>query len=173
MYIVHQVISNGFILFIPILLWNFFLDKKLPPFFDPKNFDKNIPKTITFCEGAFRMIFFAMPFTMKINLNSVTGKIGILVFITGVLIYFLTWVPLILYPKATWSNSLLGLAAPAYTPLIWLIGFSMIVDSYYFNIHYSMWYYIVPALLFVVSHTFHVIIAFKNSTVTRKNRYHI
>jgi hypothetical protein len=56
------------------------------------------------------------------------------------IIYFASWLLLIVRPDAAWSRSAAGLLAPAYTPLIWLAGIALVGGS---------WPYELPSLRFV------------------------
>jgi hypothetical protein len=158
----QHILSNGFIFFIPILLLNIALTKKLPPPFGTQAFDANIPKAILFGEGVFRMLFLSMSLTININLVTVFGSDGFKVFSAGVLIYFASWIALILFPGSKWSKDAIGFSAPAYSPIIWLVGFALMGDSFYFNLKYSIWYYIIPSLIFTGFHLSHTIIAYNN-----------
>ncbi len=155
--------SNGFILFIPIFLWNLIFIKKLPPVFEDKTFDKNIPKIILVGETFFRVIVFLMPIMTEIDYSKIAGNIGFYIFIVGVVIYFLTWLLLMYYPNSKWSKSLIGFCGPGYTPIIWLVGFAFTVNRFIINIHYNIWFYLVPSILFVVFHVVHSVMAFGNS----------
>lgn len=158
----QHILSNGFIFFIPILLWNMALTKKLPAPFGTSAFDVNIPKVILFGEGVFRIIIFLVVLTMRINIVTVFGESGFTIFSVGVFSYFASWIALILFSGSKWSKSVIGFSAPAYLIIIWLIGFALMVDSFYFNLKYSIWYYIIPSLIFTCFHLSHTIIAYKN-----------
>ena len=162
--LIPAVFSNGFIFFIPILLWNMALTKKLPFPYGTQSFDSDIPKVILLGEGLFRMIVMLMPLTMKVNLSTIGDDNGIIVFILGVLLYFISWISLILFPESNWSKSVIGFSAPAYTPLVWLIGFAMITTSFYFNYHYSLWYYLIPSFIFISFHLLHTVIIYNRQS---------
>ena len=58
MELLKHIYTNGIVLFIPIHLWNMLFWKKLPPAFEDKTFDKNIPKPVLISETIFRLIIF-------------------------------------------------------------------------------------------------------------------
>lgn len=153
--LIKLISSNGFILFIPILLWNLVLTRYLPQAYKPKEFDIGIPAYVLIGEGIFRALIFGLPLFMRVNFKRPESRIGISIFIIGVSYYFLSWLLLILVPESSWSKSLIGFMAPAYSIIIWLFGFSLIVESYYFNIDYAKWHFILPACLMTCFHTFH------------------
>lgn len=153
--IIKNIFSNGYMLFIPILLWNVFLTKYLPPAYEIKSFNTNIPKLISIGELIGRLCIFGLPLFMKLNFTTSSGKQGLTLFSIGVLIYFSSWIALILFPDTMWSRSFIGFTAPAYTIIIWLIGFALIADSFYFKISYNKLYYIVPSVFMLIFHFSH------------------
>jgi hypothetical protein len=116
--LLKQICSNGFILFIPIFLWNLIFVKKLPPAFEDETFDKNIPKFVLIGESFFRAIIFLIPIITEIDFTKISGMIGFYIFISGVIVYFFTWLFLIYYPNSKWSKSVIGFCGPAFTPII-------------------------------------------------------
>ena len=55
---------------------------------------------------------------------------------------------------------MLGFLAPAYTPLLWLIGIGLLGENFYFSVRYRPLYYIAPAVLFLIFHCTHVAIVY-------------
>lgn len=157
MNIILKLFSNGYIPIIPIIVWNALLTSRLPSAFDPQSFNSGIPTAILVGENLFRAVVFLLPLVFKINISNSAGKTGLIIFVSGTLLYFLSWLLLIFAP----STSILVFAAPAYTPIIWLIGLSLMVDSYYFKFPYSKWHFILPSIAFTFFHVFHAVIVFK------------
>jgi hypothetical protein len=83
---------------------------------------------------------------MPLRWDTSQSKIGIAVYLIGLVVYFASWVPLMVAPTSTWSNSLIGFLAPAYTPLLWLVGIYLIG---------GWWPYLVLSLVFVSVHIGH------------------
>jgi len=157
MYWLRKILSNGYIALLPILVWNIALTSKLPPAYDLKLFNSNIPFTITFGENIFRSIIFILPVFFRLNLTSSLNIKGAITFLFGIALYFSSWLMLIYAPNSDWSNSILGFSAPAYTPIVWLVGLSLLVESYYFKWIYSKWHFILPSIGFIVFHVTHTI----------------
>lgn len=157
MNLVQKVLSNGYIPIIPILVWNFLLISKLPQAYDPQFFNHNIPLIILTGEYVFRTIIFVMPLFFQLNIRSPSGKKGVYIFSMGVVLYFISWLILIYAPDSGWSRSLLGFTAPAYLPIIWLTGLSLMVHSYFFKLRYSKWHFILPAVFFSIFHILHTV----------------
>ena len=155
MTLLTKVISNGFVPIIPILVWNKLFVSRLPAAFDAKTFNRGISLILISSENMFRAMVFIMPLFFRTNLSSSMGKVGFLIFLSGASLYFLSWLMLIYFPDTTWSTSLFGFTAPAFTPLIWLVGLGLMADSYYFNAPYFKWHYLLPAAAFTGFHLLH------------------
>lgn len=155
MNILNKLLSNGFLLFVPILIWNLILTKYLPKSYDPRTFDNGIPQFLLIGENIFRTVIFLLPLFVKISITGGSEKIGFLIFVIGVLIYFTSWLFLIIAPESGWSKSAIGFTAPAWTIIVWLYGFALVINSYYFNVIYNKWHYLVPSILMMVFHTTH------------------
>ncbi len=157
---VKKIISNGYILLIPILIWNLSFTSKLPPAYDLKNFNSNIPILILIGENLFRSIIFILPLFIKLSIGNKAEKFGFIVYIFGSLCYYISWVILIYAPNSLWSNGFYGFAAPSYTPIIWLIGMSLMANSYYFKVKYMKWHFIIPSVAFSIFHITHTLIVY-------------
>lgn len=155
-----KFLSNGYIPIIPILAWNALFVSSLPPAFDPKSFNNGIPSAIMVGENLFRAAVFLLPLFFKLNISTSIGKAGLIVYIGGTSLYFLSWLIQIIAPNSLWSTSLLGFTAPAYTPIVWLVGLSLMADSYYFKATYSKWHLILPSIAFSFFHVYHTIFVY-------------
>ncbi len=71
------------------------------------------------------MAVFIVPLCLTLKWDTLQRKIGWGLYIAGILVYFASWIPLMVYPDSAWSNSLIGFTAPAFTPLIWLAGIGL------------------------------------------------
>jgi len=152
-----RILSNGYIPIIPILAWNILFTSKLPPAYQPQLFNSNIPLAIIVGENIFRSIIFLLPLFFRLNVSSPLGTKGLIIFTSGVVLYFTSWLMLIYAPNAEWGSNILGFVAPAYTPIIWLLGLSLMVDSYYFKFAYSKWHFILPSIAFSIFHISHTL----------------
>lgn len=153
----RKILTNGYIALLPIFIWNIFLTSKLPPAFNPTSFNTDIPFVIIAGENIFRSIIFLLPLFFRLNISSSLERKGVITFSLGVALYFTSWLLLIYAPNSGWSNSVLGFTAPAYTPIIWLVGLSLLVKSYYFKLNYSKWHFILPSIAFTIFHVSHTV----------------
>lgn len=152
---IQKYFFNCFLLTIPILLWNLVLASKLPKIFQPEIFWDNIPSFIAYGENISRTILFVFTLFMPLRISTKTQKEGIVLYVVGTSLYFASWLILICFPNSLWSNSVLGLLAPAYTPLFWLLGIGLIGDSLYFNIPYKRWFFVLTSTVFLIFHNAH------------------
>ena len=146
---------NCFLLTIPILLWDYIFTDKLPKAFQPEIFWKDIPSFIIYGENISRLIMFVFISFMPLKIINDKQKNGLLFYVVGVLLYFATWVILMYFPNIVWSNSVLGLLAPAYTPLVWLVGIGFIGNLLFFKIPYKRWLYFLVVFIFLIFHNWH------------------
>ena len=144
----------------PIMLWNIVFAGKLPAAFQPETFEKNIPIFIVAGENFFRLVIFILPILMPLRFVTLTQKVGLGLYAAGTALYFLAWLALMVFPHSAWSLSAPGFLAPAYTPLIWLIGIGLIGRSLYFASPYQPWMYIVLAIIFVGFHVSHTTLVY-------------
>jgi hypothetical protein len=155
----RYVLMNGIWLTFPALIWHVIFASRLPAQFLPEIFWKDIPVVVHYGENILRTFAFAIPaFFMLASPRA--GRQGWSWYIAGTLVYFVTWLPLLFAPGSAWSTSMLGFMAPAYTPLIWLVGIGLLGTEFYFPLRYRPVYYIAPAVLFTIFHCTHAAIVY-------------
>lgn len=161
--VLQKIITNGFVLIIPIILWNIIFIPYLPSYYAPTSFNSDIPLWIIVGENLFRIVLFGFPLFLHVNFKLSFANRGLVVYLFGVALYFLSWLAIILSPASMWSTSLLGFSASAYTPIIWIVGLSMMVNGYYFKLHYSKWHFLLPSLVLIVFHILHTVSVYNRS----------
>ena len=157
----RKYLNNCFLLLIPILVWNLVLTPYLPVSFSADTFWNEIPNWIFYTENTLRIIVMAMPAVMVLSLKTESQKLGFGCYLSGMVLYFLSWLPLILFPNSTWSLSIFGFMAPAYTPVIWLTGIGLIGTSSFLNIRNLTPIYISLSFLFVIVHAIHAFVVYQ------------
>ena len=100
------------------------------------------------------LFYFGINYTHK---KQLVGANTLILSVLFIMIVFSSWLMLIYAPNSGWSNSVLGFTAPAYTPIIWLVGLSLLVESYYFKQKYSKWHFILPSVAFSIFHVSHTV----------------
>lgn len=147
----------------PATLWNLAFFDKLPPEFAGAEFWREIPLSLVLAENALRGAVFVLPFLMPLEL-SLPGKVRALVLFTaGTVVYFASWVILMVAPGSSWSTSALGFVAPAYTPLLWLLGISLLGRRLLWGTFYRWWMYLAIALAFLATHISHTALVYLRS----------
>ena len=157
---IKKYFFNCFLLLVPILLWNVLLIDNLPKGYSSNIFWKDIPNLVGYSENILRVVVFALPSVMILSIRTRGQKTGLWFFLLGSAVYFLSWMAVISYPESEWSQSTMGFMAPAYTPIIWLIGIGLIGNHSFLRIPNMTTLYIGISLLFVAVHTLHAHIVF-------------
>ena len=139
---------NCFLLILPLLGWNLILGPRLT---DPRiTSDAHSPQWLLVAENVTRIVVFALPLLMPLprgeEWQSVLPRAGLIVYIAGTLVYFASWLPLLLAPASAWSNSLPGLLAPRLTPFLSFLGIALLAGN---------WPYGLLSAVFIFSHTWH------------------
>ena len=148
---------NCLLLLLPIMVWNLIFANKLPWAYSEEVFSKNIPSFIASGENIFRLIVFILPVLMPLRIEMQSQKFGLWLYIAGTAIYFVSWLAQIYFPQSAWSLSAWGFLAPAYTPLIWLVGIGLIGSAFYFSSPYRSWMYIITSVVFLGFHLSHAL----------------
>ena len=131
-------------LMLPLLAWNLVLSPKIT---DPRiTSDSHSPAWLLITENITRIVVFMLPLLMSLQIREPLSKVGLALYMIGVLIYFASWLPLLFAPASTWSNNTLGLLAPRLTPFLPFLGIALIGRS---------WPYGVFGAVFVLLHTWH------------------
>ena len=152
---IKTYLLNCFLLLLPIMIWNIVFMDKLPHEYQPEIFWKDIPVWLKYAENISRTLIFILALLMPLSISTLTQKRGVILYLGGTLLYFVSWLVLIYLPDSNWSNNIFGFMSPAYTPLLWLTGIGLIGSSFYFNLPYRRWFFISTAIIFLVFHNFH------------------
>ncbi len=135
---------NCFLLILPLLVWNIYLGPKIT---DQRIIsDTHSPKWLLIAENGTRLLVFAFPLLLPLQLKDVWSKAGLGVYFIGTLVYFASWLPLMFAPNSAWSNSIAGLLAPRLTPYLSFLGIAFIGSS---------WLYGLLAAVFILFHSLH------------------
>lgn len=160
--VVKQVVLNGGLLILIPNIFNILFYKYLPEAFSLEVFTNNIPNYVLILENIGRICIFGLPFLFKYNLKH--SKSGILLYSIGLLVYFVSWFALIIFPNSLWSTSIIGFTAPAYTPIIWLVGCAFLFkETYIQQIKYYPIIFISVSVFFAIFHVTHTVIVYINN----------
>jgi len=154
--IILKYINNCFLLFVPILVFNILFFKKLP-----LHYLKNISHRIIIMETIARIITVAFSIIMAINNQNKTGKIGLMIYIIGTIIYFASYFIEIYASNTLFGRKIIFILAPYWTSVIWLIGIGLIGNRFFINIPYHFTVYLVLSIIFATIHTIHGYLCYK------------
>ena len=160
--LVRYVVSCG-VLTVPIVVWNLALTRFLPPALASDEFSRDIPLLVMYGENTLRIAVMVLPFLMPLEVATAGQRRGMLLFVVGTIVYFLSWLPLMIMPESHWSTSWLGFVAPAYTPLVWLVGLGLIGRRFYLPSAFRWWMYVGLACGFVAFHVTHTSIVYERN----------
>ena len=155
-----NLLSNGFLLFIPVLIWNIALSNKLPDFFKTSTWDK-IPKSVLIIENTFRFLSFLLPLLMIIDFTTDYYKYGLALYVIGISIYYISWLLQFKLSNKKYNKSLLIRGAPAYTTIIWLTAIGLLCNRTYIQDLYIKNIYFIIICVFTITHTIHVYLVVK------------
>ena len=156
------------VLTIPILVWNVVFFRFLPPPLATNEFWRDILRFVSRGENSLRLAVLLLPFLMPLEVATVAQQRGVLLFVVGTVCYFLAWVALMIAPRSRWSTSPLGFLAPAYTPLLWLVGLGLLGRRLYWPSPYQWWWYLGLAGGFVALHVAHASIVYARNDHRRE-----
>ncbi len=155
-----NLFRSCFSLLIPVLIWNLLLYDSLPEFYQDPIFNESIPELILIAENVLRAVIFVLPVFLHLSLKTPVQKRGLYIYFFGIIFYFLSWLTLIIWPESVWSKSMIGILAPAYTIVFWLIAIPMIGKNYLPGFEPVRWIYFISVLLFTIVHVTHVYIVY-------------
>lgn len=160
-----DISKNCIWLTFPPLLFSLYLMDFLPAELTPAQFNKDIPYLLIYGENIMRILVFAIPIFFSIGLSTKTQKIGLILYLAGVALYYLSYWALIVFPDSTWSTSMIGVVATAYTNLFWMIGLGLLGEKFNFliRLRYRSIFYIAPVIIFLIFHIIHVVIVYQRS----------
>jgi hypothetical protein len=135
-------------LILPLLVWNLVLAARIRQ--EAITSDAHSPHWLLVAENVTRILVFGLPLIIPLprgaDWQSAFPEAGLVVYSLGTLVYFASWLPLLLAPVSAWSNRPAGLLAPRLTPYLSFLGIALMGGS---------WAYGVIAAVFIFIHTWH------------------
>ncbi len=163
----HYALSCGWLL-LPAAAWNIALARQLPPAFQRDEFWRDVPAPLAVAENALRLAVFAAPFLMPLDLEASGSVRALFIFGAGTILYFASWLALIWRPESRWSRCPWGFAAPAYTPLFWLLGIALLGDRLFWGTFYRWWMYLVLCAAFLAAHIAHTMRVYSRNRLSQE-----
>ena len=152
--------NNCFWFFIPIIIFNIVFTKYLPEYYLRK-----INHPVVTIETILRIITIAISIIMVFKLDCKISKIGLIVYIIGVLIYFCSYFVVIKFPASSLNYNIVILLAPYWTSVLWLIGIGLLGNKLFINIPYHNSAYIIISMIFTIVHSIHGYICYNIKSI--------
>lgn len=151
----RRYLLSGFLLLLPVLAFNAVFAGALPEPFQPETFWRDIPGGLAWIENAARIGTLVLPVLMPIPLPARPG--GWWLYSVGIAAYLASWLMLMLLPASGWSTSIVGFAAPAFTPALWLGGIGLVGRPDWPMVR---WAYFACCAIFIAAHVAHTLLVF-------------
>ena len=119
----HAMTRNGFVLIVPLLVWNALMWPQLPA---DAGGTEAVPLVLDVAEQGLRLIVLAMPLGLRLEYRGRRGVAGLLLYVLGLAVYALTWIP---WLRGSEQVSLPLLLGPAVTPLMVFTGIAVLARS--------------------------------------------
>ena len=142
--------NTCFWFFVPILVFNIAFFNKLP-----EPYLRNISNPIVILETIARIITIAFSAIMAMNVHNKIGKLGLIIYLLGSIIYIFSYFIQIYFPNIVINNHMIVTLSPYWTSIIWLTGIGLIGNQLFFKIPYSPIIYIIISVIFCVIHSYH------------------
>ena len=155
-----KFLKSSFLLWLPPIAWHIAFGRLLPKGYAGMWIDTEAPLYLLVPENILLIVLMALSLFMPLFIFTRLQRTGLILYIVGLFMYFLSWRPLILYPTGAWSTSIYGHLAPAIVQLIWMAGVAMMGYSWSFNYRFSRWVYFLLALLYVLLDATHIYLSY-------------
>jgi hypothetical protein len=152
--------QSGLILVTPILIWNILLHHDLPPSYQHGGRWNDYPLALSLSEHITRVLTFVLCAFLIIDYSKPVNYRAWTIYIVGTLLYFGSWLAVILWPLSNWSQSLIGFTSPAWTATLWLLGIGFLSSKTSSRRALVKYSYFLMAALFMLFHTYHAVFAF-------------
>ena len=129
--------SNGFLLVIPVLIWNVVFWRLLPA---GAGTSVPVPASLQWAEHILRAMVFGIPVLLTIQSRGSLGRVGWAVYLAGIVAYFASWIP---WLEGYESDAITLLLGPYLTPMLVFAGIATLSRS---------WMYALTAVVFVAVH---------------------
>ena len=156
--IIQYLYSNCFLLFIPVILFDILFTNYLP-----EQYLKNSSHAIVPIENTARIVLIALSTIMRINIKDKTGKIGVLIYIAGLILYVASYFILIHYTDTVIGENRILQLSGYWTAMIWLIGIGLTGNRLFVKVPYHYAFFLILSVLFGLIHTYHGYILLTNS----------
>ena len=149
------LLRNGAWLIVPPLVISFGLWNALPVAYSPAIFWKDIPDWLGLLENIFRTMVFALPGILYFGKKEVGQTLGWYLYYGGLVAYLASYCLQLWLPASSWSQSLIGFTAPAWSTLFWLTGIGLVCKRTWLPLKWHRAFYLAGVFLFLSFHIAH------------------
>ena len=139
-----------FWLFVPIIIFNIIFFQRLP-----SHYLRDISHYVVIIETITRILTIVFSLIMIIHLKEKIEKIGLILYIIGAFIYFLSYFAVIIFGNTLFGKNIIVVLAPYWTSVLWLIGIGLLGNKLFIKIPYHYSFYIILSIVFGIIHTYH------------------
>ncbi|MDO9087569.1 MAG: hypothetical protein Q7U53_15280 [Anaerolineaceae bacterium] len=157
-----KLLRNGVLLIIPPMIISIGLWGALPAVYSPDIFWKDIPKWLGLFENIFRVLVFSLPGILYFGKKETGQPLGCFLYIGGLAVYLSSYLAQIVYPDSTWSQSIIGFTALAWSTLFWFAGIGLVCKRSWLPIPWHRAIYLLIASIFLIFHIWHTVLVFFN-----------
>ena len=157
---IYKYLVTTFLLCIPPIAWNLAFGGLLPEYYANLWFDSALSWLILIPEIFFRIAIVVLSFTMPLFIYTRVQYMGLVLYLGGLFLYFLSWRPLILFPSSEWSTSLIGFTAPIFAQVVLLSGIALIGYRWFLKYRFSRWYFFSVSILYSIFRFLHVMMVY-------------
>jgi len=148
-------------LWVPPLVASFIFWPNLGAAYQPDEFWREIPWTLGVIENFTRVALIVLSMFMVLDWRTRPQRIGLFIYAIGLMLYVACQWVIVLEPDGWWANSAVGFLAPAYTPLVWMVGIGLIGGQTMVpHLPWRRWYFAAVAGLFLSAHFTHAFLVF-------------
>lgn len=156
------LLRNGVLLIIPPMIITFGLWGVLPAAYSPDIFWKNIPNWLGLFENVFRILVFSLPGILYFGNREKGQPLGWYAYFGGLAAYLASYLMQIVFPNSSWSLSVIGFTAPAWSTILWLTGIGLVCKRTWLPLPWYRSVYLSIASIFLIFHIWHTGLVYFN-----------
>lgn len=118
----------------------------------PEVYSTPLDHPVVSIERIIRILLIVLSLFMLIDTKSRTGRLGIMIYVVGLVIYLGSWIVLLRDPT---TDNPVVLLSGYWSAVIWPVGIGLSSDKLWIRIPWRRWIYITLSVLFGVFHIWH------------------
>jgi len=157
----QRLLRSGIWLWLPPLVASFAFWPNLGPSYQPDIFWHDIPSVLGIVENTSRFGVITFSALLLMSWRTHSERTGWIIYTVGFALYALCQWAIVLGPTGWWATSAFGFLAPAYTPIIFVVGIGLIGSKPITSqLMWVRWLFWPTAVVFLFSHNTHALMVF-------------